>query len=74
MNDRTDYTEQEQMLAAAKEAYKDKTDDQLKSAHLILGLVGGEREAFFEWVACSELLKERGYTFYERYALWTKDA
>lgn len=68
----TDYSEQDRLLDAAKEALKSKTDDQLMSHQLILGLVGGERDVFFEWLACAELLKERGYSFDERNVLWTR--
>lgn len=74
----SDTTEQDRLLSEAKDAYRGKTDEQLIDAHLMLGLPGfelptGKRDQFFQWLACSELLKERGYKFDERYVLWSRD-
>lgn len=68
----SDYTEQDRLLTEAKNAYRGKSDEQLQTDHRMLGLLGGERAKFFEWLACAELLRERGYQLNERYGLWSR--
>ncbi len=71
----TDYTEQKRLLNEAKDKHRALTDSELQSHHLMLGLTAGSgnnRENFFAWLACAELLFERGYELNERYGIWQK--
>lgn len=66
--------ERERLVKEQMDKFSDKTDEWLMTAFSVLSIADFTKDSeFYEWLACGNLLAQRGYEYDHIYCFWHKE-